>query len=127
MRLNVIVPINKKSLHRRLAELEQVSIEEICGFLAGDEIKKYLHISLKNVTVKVIRRPKHQTKEFPISIQIHSETPGFPMTCKCTEIKQGLLECIKKLATLTPEEQQSAPMIGIIPIIAEENNDRPTQ
>lgn len=126
MRINVIVPINKKSLHRRLIELEQATIDEICGFLAGDEIKKYLQIEMKNVTVKVIRRPKQQAKDFPISIHIHSETPGFPMICKCTDIKQGLLESIKQLASLTPEQQSTA-IMGIIPIVVKEPDDRPAR
>lgn len=126
MRLNVIVPINKKSLQRRLVELEQASIEEICGFLTGDEINKYLKIVLKNVTVKVIRRPKYQTKGLPISIQIHSETPGFPMSCKCTDIKKGLLASIKKLATLT-SQQHSTTIMGVAPLLVEESSDRSKQ
>jgi len=129
VRINVIVPINKKSLHRRLAELEQASIEEICGFLTSEEIKKYLRIELKNVTVKVIKRPKHQSKEYPISIQIHSETAGFPMTCKCTDIKRGLIESIKKMADLAPN-QNTESVMGITPLLVEKvaekiTDDRP--
>ena len=130
MRLNVIVPINKKSLHRRLTDLEKASIEEICGFLTGEEIKKYLQVTLKNVTVKIIRRQKtklqnqsESEKKFPISIQIDSETPGFPMACKCTDIKQGLLASIRRLAELQP--QKNATIMGITPVIVEEINDRP--
>lgn len=124
MRINVIVPLNKKTFHRRLDELEHATIEEICGFLTGDEINKYLRISLKNVTVKVIRRPKNQIKEFPISVQIYSETPGFPMICKCADIKCGLLKSIRKLADLTPD-QECTVIMGIVPMIAEKSGEKP--
>lgn len=122
MRLNVIVPLNKKSFHRRLVELEKSSIDDICGFLTGEEIKKYLQIKLKNVTVKVIRHPKKKSKleGFLFSIHIYSETPGFPMTCKCTEIKQGLIESVKQLVAIRPATQgQTTSIMGITPIIAE--------